>query len=200
MNRLRQLIRYAAVSGISTGVSQAILAALVATRATSAVWANIIATMVGTVPSFELNRRWVWGRTGRRSMASEVVPFAVISASGLALSTLAVAIASRWTEAANLGTTARTLTIELASLTAFGLVWIAQFILLDKVLFSASAGQAQAVADAANGVDQRRILDVDLVAEVADVGLEHAGVAGERVVPHRLENLVTCEHLASVGQ
>ena len=135
MIRLRQLIRYAAVSCIATGVSQCVLAALVATRSTSAVRANIIATMVGTIPSFEFNRRWVWGKTGRRSMAGEVIPFAAISATGLVLSSLAVAIASRWADAAALTTTWRTLTVQGANLAAFGAVWIAQFILLDKVLF-----------------------------------------------------------------
>jgi putative flippase GtrA len=133
--RLRQWIRYAAVSGISTGISQCVLAVLVATRTTGAVTANVIATMVGTIPSFEFNRRWVWGKTGRRSMATEVVPFAAISATGLALSTLAVAVASRWAEAIALDTTWRTLTVQGANLGAFGLVWIAQFFLLDKVLF-----------------------------------------------------------------
>jgi putative flippase GtrA len=133
--RLRQWIRYAAVSGISTGISQCVLAVLVATRATGAVKANVIATMVGTIPSFEFNRRWVWGKTGRRSIATEVVPFAAISAAGLALSTLAVAVASRWADAVALDTTRRTLTVQGANLAAFGLVWIAQFFLLDKVLF-----------------------------------------------------------------
>jgi putative flippase GtrA len=137
--RIRQLIRYAAVSGISTGVSQCILAALVATRATSAVEANIIATMIGTIPSFELNRRWVWGKTGRRSMANEVVPFVAISATGLLLSTVAVAFASRWADTAALTNTWRTLTVQGANLAAFGVVWIAQFVLLDRVLFGRRA-------------------------------------------------------------
>ena len=135
MIQIRQLVRYAAVSGIATGVSQSALALLVATRATSAVTANVIATMIGTIPSFELNRRWVWGKTGRRSVSTELVPFAVISACGLALSTLAVAVASHWADAAGLDTTSRTLTVQAANLSAFGLVWIAQFVLLDRVLF-----------------------------------------------------------------
>jgi len=166
---LRKLIRYAAVSAIATTVSQIVLATLVATRTTGAVTANVIATMVGTVPSFELNRRWVWGKTGQRSLGAEVVPFAVIAASGLALSSLAVAIAEH--AVAGFGTASRTVIIQLASLTAFGIVWLVQFVLLDRVLFRdrqpalATAGQAQAVADAADGLDERRLaLDVDLVA------------------------------------
>jgi putative flippase GtrA len=132
---IRRLLRYATVSCVATGVSQVVLATLVATNATSAVYANIIATMVGTIPSFELNRRWVWRKTGRRSLGSEVVPFVSISATGLVLSTLAVAIASHWAVAAGLSTTWRTLAVQGANLTAFGVVWIAQFILLDRVLF-----------------------------------------------------------------
>lgn len=68
-------------------------------------------------------------------MTTEVVPFAAISATGLALSTLAVAVASRWAEAVALDNTWRTLTVQGANLGAFGVVWIAQFFLLDKVLF-----------------------------------------------------------------
>src|SRR5690242_14299273 len=50
-------------------------------------------------------------------------------------------------------------------------------------------GLAQRVAHAADGVDQRRPVDVELLAEVADVGLEHARVAAEVVLPGVLEEL-----------
>src|SRR5262249_28939317 len=43
--------------------------------------------------------------------------------------------------------------------------------------------QAQAVTDAAYGVNQRRLLEVDLLAQVADVVLNNAGVAAEAVAP-----------------
>ncbi len=135
VQRVRQLFRYAAVSCVATGLSQIILASLVATRTTGAATANVIATMAGVVPSFELNRRWVWGRTGRRSVAKEIVPFVLLSATGLALSTLAVWGTSRWADAHGLDTTWRTLAVQAANLSAFGTVWIAQFVILDKVLF-----------------------------------------------------------------
>ncbi len=71
---LARLTRYAAVSAISTSVTLSLLGALVYTRAMSASWANVVATAIGTVPSFELNRRWVWAKRGRRSVVKEVVP------------------------------------------------------------------------------------------------------------------------------
>jgi putative flippase GtrA len=135
MGRLRQLLRYATVSITATGISQAVLGVLVWTRATPAVWANVIATLAGVVPSFELNRRWVWGKTGRRSMSKEVVPFLALSGTGLALSTLAVAVASRWADLHHFADGTRTLTVQGANLAAFGVVWVAQFVLLDRVVF-----------------------------------------------------------------
>ena len=49
MMLFRKLIRYATVSAISTTVSLTILGTLVATGATSAGWANVIATAAGSV-------------------------------------------------------------------------------------------------------------------------------------------------------
>jgi putative flippase GtrA len=135
MRLVRKLLRYAAVSMISTIVSLSILGGLVATRAMSAGWANVVATGVGTVPSFELNRRWVWNKGGRRSVLAEVVPFCALSFAGLGLSTAAVSAAAGWAASAGLGTTARTLAAETANVATYGTLWIAQFVLLDRVLF-----------------------------------------------------------------
>ena len=134
--RLPQLVRYGTVSIISTTVSMTILGVLVATALVGAGWANVIATAVGTVPSFELNRRWVWGKTGRRSLAAEVGPFAVLSFTGLAISTAAVAVTAQWATSVGLSTGPRTLAVELANVAAFGSLWVAQFVVLDRVLFA----------------------------------------------------------------
>jgi len=135
VKRLRQLLRYSAVSAIATTASLTVLGVLVGTRALSPGWANVVATAVGTVPSFELNRRWVWGKRGQRSATAEIVPFCIMSFAGLALSTLAVHRAAIWAEHAGLSGTARTLAVEAANIAAFGSLWIAQFLILDRVLF-----------------------------------------------------------------
>jgi len=136
MSLVHKLARYATVSVISTSVSLTILGVLVATSAVTAGWANVIATAVGTVPSFELNRRWVWGRTGRRSALAEVVPFCTLSFLGIGLSTLAVSVAAGWAASAGLGTAGRTLVAQGANVGTFGTLWVVQSILLDRVLFA----------------------------------------------------------------
>lgn len=142
MTRFGQWVRYGTVSVISTVVSLSVLGVLVFAGAVSAGWANVIATAVGTVPSFELNRRWVWRRTGRPSLGAEVGPFCLMSFAGLGLSTLAVTVVARWAAAAGFAAGLRTLLVELANVGAFGSLWIAQFLILDRLTFRAQPTHA----------------------------------------------------------
>jgi len=135
VSRLLQWVRYGTVSAVATATSLTVLGVLVSTTAVPAGVANVIATAVGTFPSFELNRRWVWRRTGRRSMRGELVPFWILSFTGLALSTLSVSIAAAWAGHAGLTGATRTVVIEAANVAAWGSLWVAQFVILDRYLF-----------------------------------------------------------------
>ncbi len=132
---LRRLSRYAAVSVISTTVTLSLLGLFVYTKTLPPGWANVVATAAGTVPSFELNRRWVWAKKTRRSLAKEVVPFCILSFSGLGLSTVAVKVAATWAAGAGLGAGGVALASEAANLLTFGSLWVVQYFLLDRVLF-----------------------------------------------------------------
>jgi putative flippase GtrA len=132
-------IRYGTVSAISTMVSLSVLGLLIITRTLSPGWANVVATAVGTVPSFELNRRWVWRRTGQRSLLAEVGPFCALSFAGLAVSTLTVVVVGRWAVDAGLSTGLRALLAQAANVAAFGSLWVAQFLILDRTVFGRSA-------------------------------------------------------------
>src|ERR1700716_1939967 len=59
-------------------------------------------------------------------------------------------------------------------------------------------GKAQGIANTADGVDQRRTFGIDLLAQVADVGLEDPGVATEVVTPDVIEKLRARKHAARV--
>ena len=151
MSRLHQWLRYGAVSIIATLTSQCVLAVLVSTRATSPVLGNVIATAAGIVPSFELNRRWVWRRTGRPDLGRQIAPFVVLSLAGLLLSSLSVALVARRAASSGLEGTARTLAIEAANLAAFGLLWLVQFAVLDRLLFRHPGAVASSMPDPARG-------------------------------------------------
>jgi len=138
------------VSLIATVTSLTVLGVLVSTTAIPAGVANVIATAAGTFPSFELNRRWVWQRTGRRSMRAELVPFWVLSFTGLALSTLAVTLAAAWADSAGVSGFARTAAIEAANVAAWGSLWVAQFVILDRFLFRPTTTPSAPVAASLN--------------------------------------------------
>ncbi len=137
--RWGQWLRYGTVSLVATATSLSVLGVLVSTTTIPAGVANVLATAVGTVPSFELNRRWVWRRTGRRSVRAEVLPFWLLSLTGLAASTLTVTLAASWAASAGLDGAARTAVIEAANVAAWGSLWVAQFVILDRILFRPTA-------------------------------------------------------------
>jgi putative flippase GtrA len=132
---LAKLARYATVSAISTSVTLALLGVLVYTKALTPGWANVVATAVGTVPSFELNRRWVWAKQGRRSLGREVAPFCTLSFAGLALSTLAVSVVAHWSRDAGMTNGDTALLSQAANVATFGALWVVQFFMLDRLLF-----------------------------------------------------------------
>src|SRR6202453_3299868 len=131
--RMAQLLRYSAVSGISTVTSLTILGVLVGLFGVNAVLASVRATAVGTVPSFELNRRWVWFDQSQRSVLRQITPFCTLSFAGLVISTLTVRVVSARTIDLSRGW--HTLAVEAANVSAYGALWVVQFVLLDRVLF-----------------------------------------------------------------
>jgi putative flippase GtrA len=121
------------VSVGTTVLSAAVLVLLSIGAGVPAGTANVIAVLCGIGPSYVFNRRWSWGRDGRGDLTREVVPFWVLSIVGLVVSTIAVArvaaIAATWPA------TARSVALPAANTAVFGVLWVAQFALLDRVIF-----------------------------------------------------------------
>ncbi len=142
--RRQLLARYCSVSVIATATSQTVLFVLLASSWTSAGRANVVATAVGTVPSFVLNRRWVWGRKDR-THSREVVAFVALSAAGLVLSTLAVSAVAAQADTFAVSAGVRLVLCQMANLAAFGSLWVLQFLVLDRVLFGRRASDDSVV-------------------------------------------------------
>jgi putative flippase GtrA len=120
-------IRYAAVSAVAVVFTQIVLVTCRAGIGLSPVWSNVTAVSLGCIPSYTLNRYWVWGKRGKNHFWREVVPFWTLALIGLAFSTVLVALAARWSDA--------TWVVSAANLTAFGTLWVAKYLILDAVLF-----------------------------------------------------------------
>jgi putative flippase GtrA len=157
--RLERLARYASVSAVSTAVGLSTLAVLVDVGHWPAGWANAVATGLGTIPSFELNRRWVWGRHGQRSLRREVAPFVLLCLVELVASSLAVHAAAQWTAAQGWSEGARTAVDLAANLATYGLLWVAQYVICDRALFgrrtvTVASGDGPEILGSVSGADQ----------------------------------------------
>ena len=124
----RKALKYSMVSVIAIGCSQAILVTCHAILGWDAVVSNVTAVTVSSVPSYLLNRAWVWGRKGEHDWLREVLPFWVFAFCGLGLSVVFVWLATKWSDA--------TIVVSFANLSAFGLLWVARYIILDQLLFN----------------------------------------------------------------
>ncbi len=135
---VRRLARYGAVSIITSLVVMSVLGVLVGVIDAPAGWSNVAATCVGIALSYELNRRWAWaGRTDGRTTA-QVVSFTTINLTGLVLSTVAVHTVAVMSSQHHLSRLIRTGAVESVNIAAWGVLWVIQFLLLDRFVFRAS--------------------------------------------------------------
>ena len=125
----RRALKYSMVSVIAIACSQAILISTHAILHWDAVVSNVVAVTISSVPSYLLNRAWVWGRKGSHDFLREVLPFWVFAFIGLGVSSFFVWGATKWSDA--------TLVVSVANLSGFGILWVGRYILLDQLLFNA---------------------------------------------------------------
>jgi putative flippase GtrA len=130
----RKLIRYSMVSVISTIVSFAVLGFVFGVYPRwSAIPSTVFANCVATVPSYVLNRRWVWGKRGRSHLMKEVVPFWLMAAAGIVVSIGGAAVAHHIVTASDLSHLAQTLVVQTANVLSFGLFWVLKFLLYNRL-------------------------------------------------------------------
>ena len=124
---VRKLAKYSAASVVAVCVGQPVFWICNGLLAWDAIVSNLVSVSAGAVPNYLINRRWTWSQTGKNRLWGEVVPFWAMSALGLILSLVAVHYADeRW----------HSTTINaMAQLAGFGVLWLAKFLVLDKVMW-----------------------------------------------------------------
>ena len=122
-----KLVRYSGVSIVAIALTQASLWVGLVLIDWPAIGANMFAVSIAAIPAYLLNRSWVWNRNDRHSIRAEILPFWVYSLAGLAVSSVLVGVADRWWSSTPI--------VMLANLSAYALLWLGKFFLLEKILF-----------------------------------------------------------------
>lgn len=133
-----KVIKYASVSVISTIVSQVVLAFTFGVfRLLPAVPANVLATCLAVIPSYVLNRRWVWKKEGKSSLTREVAPFWILAFMGLGFSTLAVWIAQSVAHHDHLAHLSTAILVNAANVLSNAILWVVKFLAYEKMFHHA---------------------------------------------------------------
>jgi putative flippase GtrA len=123
-----KLIRFGAVSAFNVVFGQSLLYGAQTLLEWPAVGSNVFSVTVSAVPAYLLSRYWVWQKRGKNHLMKEVLPFWSLAFLGFVLSTTAVwFVEQQWDPAP--------VFINLTNLTAFGVVWVTKFFILDRFLF-----------------------------------------------------------------
>ena len=132
-HRVKKLSRYTMVSVISTIVSQ--IAFIIAIQFLSGTTSNVVAVVVGTIPNYELNRRWTWGKKDKSHLWKERMPFWGMIAIGFAVSTGLVWLVEHHVIGHTPETALQKLAIMATSASAFALLWAGKFVIINRFLF-----------------------------------------------------------------
>jgi putative flippase GtrA len=150
---VHKFIRYTMVSGIAVVISQVTLVLCTGVFGLSAIVSNTVAAVVSTPASYELNRKWAWGKNGKSHLWKEIAPFWGFTLIGYLGSTGTVQLADTMTKSHGVHGLLRVLAIMGAQLFAYGLVWIVKFLVFNRIVFAAKAGGAEGSVGA-EGVGQ----------------------------------------------
>ncbi len=142
-----KLIKYAMVSAISAATSLLILTIVYGVLR---LWTEVISVLFSNVmagiPSYFLNRQWVWGKSGRSHLWREVLPFWVMSLTGIGFALFTASVAHNFADTHHLHHLARTILVVGANVAAFGILWVVKFLILNRLF--AQIAEAEVGAEA----------------------------------------------------
>lgn len=132
---VQKLLRYSMASVVAVIVSNVCLLVFVGLMKMGVVLASTLATSIAAVPSYEMNRKWAWGKTGKSHLMKEVIPFWGLALLGWALSTWAVWIMDGVAKRHHFTHAAQTVSVAAVYFGAFGVLWVGKFVIFNKVMF-----------------------------------------------------------------
>lgn len=155
-----RVVKYTSVSVISFFTSLTILSIIYGVfKLWSEPVSALVANLLAGIPSYLLNRQWVWGKSGRSHLWREIVPFWVTSITGIGFALVTTTLAHNFADAHHLQHLARTLLVDGANTAAFAILWLVKFAILNRI-FSEWA-------------------DVELGTDTSDAAGEHGPEVGQ---------------------
>ncbi len=125
-------LRYLLTSGLSTVISEVALVALYAAGVTGATMAAVLATLVGTIPSYLISRYWIWPEADRRGVGRQMALYWLTTAASLVVSSLATGAAAAHAPA---GRELHVLVAGTAYAGTYLVLWVAKYLIYQRLVF-----------------------------------------------------------------
>jgi putative flippase GtrA len=132
---VQRLFRYSMASVVAVIVSTVCIAFFVGVVRLGAIAASTLSTIIAAVPSYEMNRKWAWGKSGRSHFWREVVPFWSLALLGWAVSTFSVKLMENYAKHHHFTHLSKTFWVTFVYVGAFGVLWVGKFIIFNSVMF-----------------------------------------------------------------
>ncbi len=131
----RKLIRYTLGSVYTTLFSQAVIFITYGLHLISGViGATLFANVLATIPSYHLNRRWAWSKTGSSHWRKEIIPYWGIAFTGIAFSTLGALVTKfvihhhdSWSHLVD------TCLVAFVNLVSFVIFWVLKMLVFNRI-------------------------------------------------------------------
>jgi len=156
----RKKLRYAMVSVVAVPIGTVGVLVFNLVGAPAGV-AAVLGNSCAAVPSYILNRYWAWGKNDKNRLFSEILPFWGLTLVGIGFSFIVGHEAGQVTRHHGITGAARLVILLAANIAGFGVLWVAKYIIFNKLLFvvhhpdaapaDRDAEHAHGDADAAHG-------------------------------------------------
>ena len=130
----RKLTRYTLVSVASTLTSIIVIAIVYGFRIIPGeVEATIFGNVVATIPSYNLNRKWTWGKSGRSHLRKEILPFWIVAVLGIAFSILGASYARHLVHSHHWSHELATVVVVGATFVSFAVFWVLKLMIFNRI-------------------------------------------------------------------
>jgi putative flippase GtrA len=131
---VQKIIRYTMNSVVTTVFSQVVLAILYGGNIVrGVVSATLVANLMGTVPSYHLNRRWAWQKKGLSHWRLEILPYWAISLSGIAFATLGALLVRHVITVHHWSHVSNTIWLVSENVASFVLFWVLKMLVFNRI-------------------------------------------------------------------
>lgn len=147
----RKFIRYTAASLVSVAITVSLQFIGFEVIGMSGLWSGFSASTAAAIPSYYMNRTWVWGKTGKSHMTKEVIPFWVMAVIGMVVSAWVSDRADHYGRVHVTSHLVHVLIVTGSPVATFGVLWILKYVLFNKILFAHREDELEPALDGRSG-------------------------------------------------